>query len=76
MQFDKENYLSVTYEANKGFHLKWNFKDLFQYTNYFHHFFVITDPNPDHILTFLTAYYKKMKSGDLMTVLYYDHKKQ
>ena len=71
----RENYLSVSYEINKGLNFKWNFKDLFQYTNYFHHLMVIRSHNPDDVQEFLTAYYKKLKSGDLLSVIYYDGKR-
>ena len=75
MQFGKENYLSVSYELCKGLNFKWNFKDLFQYTNYFHHIFVITETASDDLHQFLEMYYKKMKSGDLFSAIYYDKKK-
>jgi hypothetical protein len=71
----RENYLSVTYEINKGLNFQWNFKDLFQYTNYFHHLLVIRTHDPDEVLNFLIAYYKKLKSGDLLSVIYYDRKR-
>jgi hypothetical protein len=69
---EKDNYLSVSFELSKGLNFKWNFKDLYHYTTYFHHLFVIQSHNVSDILEFLTAYFRKLKSGDLMSVIYYD----
>lgn len=71
MQQEKENYLQISYHNQKGLLFKWNFKDLFQQTPYFHHLFVIRHTDKKFLFEFLSNYYKKMKSGDLFSVIYY-----
>lgn len=66
----------MTYEFQKGLLFKWNFRDLFQYTTYFHHIFVIRSHNPQQLTTFLNSYYRKMKSGDLISAYYYNSQRR
>lgn len=70
MQKEKYNFLDVSYDFKKGLLFKWNFKDIHQINNYFHHLFVIQTHKKGLIRAVLHAYYKKMKSGDLLGVIY------
>lgn len=41
MYYQKDNYLEIKYETKKGLYLSWNFKDLNNIHNYYHHLFIV-----------------------------------
>jgi hypothetical protein len=75
MRGEKENYLEVSYDFKKGLLLRWNFKDIHRVNNYFHHLFVLSTTTPSLVESLLQAYFKKMKQGDLIAIVYYDRYK-
>jgi hypothetical protein len=46
---------------------------LHQIQNYYHHLLIIVNPRPKVSLSLLEQYYKRMKFGDLIGVVYYHH---
>lgn len=66
--------MEIKYDSKKGLLLQWNFKDLANGPNYYHHLFIILHSHPPPILPLLELYYKKMKQGDLIAVVYFHSK--
>jgi hypothetical protein len=72
---EKDNYLQIKYDLQKGLVFKWNFKDLLKLDNYYHHLLIILSNDYDQAISFVQQYFKKIKCGDFLSIVYRDEKK-
>lgn len=70
MRLNRDNYLNIKFDAQKGLKFKWNFKDVTGGEKFFRHIFVLLNIKSEEIISFLEAMYKKMKLGDIFCCIY------
>jgi hypothetical protein len=64
--------LEVDYSEQQGLMLGWRYTDLNTYLTFFRHILVLFTDDKQNAAIFLRTYLKRLRSGDLYLVLYFN----